>query len=131
MFLKAYKVRIEIKNYMAKKMEKKETSLGLNENTEALLAYLLTWLTGIIFYLLEKKSKFVKFHALQSTITFLALQIVGMFFSLIPIFGIFLAGIVGLITVIAWIVCMIKAYQGEWFKLPVAGELAEKKIKSK
>ena len=111
--------------------KEKKTSLGLNENTEALLAYLLTWLTGIIFYLLEKKSRFVKFHALQSTITFLALQIVGMFFSLIPIFGIFLAGIVGLITIIAWIVCMIKAYQGEWFKLPVAGELAEKKIKTK
>jgi len=114
-----------------KKEVKKKTSLGLDENLEALLAYLLTWLTGIIFYLLEKKSKFVKFHALQSTIAFLALQIAGMFFSLIPIFGFFFAGIIGLITIIAWIVCMIKAYQGEWFKLPVAGELAEKKIKSK
>jgi uncharacterized membrane protein len=114
-----------------KKEVKKKTSLGLDENLEALLAYLLTWLTGIIFYLLEKESKFVKFHALQSTIAFLALQIAGMFFGLIPIFGFFFAGIIGLITIIAWIVCMIKAYQGEWFKLPVAGELAEKKIKSK
>lgn len=51
--------------------ERKKTSLGLNENIEALLAYLLTWLTGIVFYLVEKKSKFVKFHALQSAIAFL------------------------------------------------------------
>jgi uncharacterized membrane protein len=114
-----------------KKEEKKKTSLGLDENLEALLTYSLAWLTGIIFYLLEKKSKFVKFHALQSTIAFLALQIAGMFFSLIPIFGVFFAGIIGLVTIIAWIVCMIKAYQGEWFKLPVAGELVEKKMKSK
>jgi uncharacterized membrane protein len=114
-----------------KKESKKKTSLGLDENLEALLAYLLIWLTGIIFYLLEKKSKFVKFHALQSTIAFLALQIVGMLFGLIPIFGVFFAGIVGLVTIIAWIVCMIKAYQGEWFKLPFAGELAEKKVKGK
>jgi uncharacterized membrane protein len=113
------------------KKEEKKTSLGLDENLEALLAYLLTWLTGIIFYLLEKKSKFVKFHAMQSTIAFLALQIVGMAVSIIPFFGVFLAGIIGLITIIAWLVCMIKAYQGEWFKLPVAGELVEKKIKSK
>jgi uncharacterized membrane protein len=115
---------------MARKKEKK-TSLGLDEKTEAFLAYLLMWLTGIIFYLLEKKSKFVRFHAMQSTLVFLTLQIVGMIVGLIPIFGFLLAGIVGLITIIAWIVCMIKAYQGEWFKLPVAGEIVEKKIKGK
>jgi uncharacterized membrane protein len=114
-----------------RRIEKKKTSLGLDENLEALLAYVLTWITGIIFYLLEKESKFVKFHALQSTIAFLALQIVAMFFGIIPLFGVFLAGIIGLISIIAWIVCMVKAYQGEWFKLPVAGDLAEKKVKGK
>jgi uncharacterized membrane protein len=116
---------------MPRRKERKETSLGLDENLEALAAYVLTWLTGIILILLEKKSKFVKYHALQSTITFLPLQIASMFFALIPIFGFFLAGIIGLITIILWIVCMVKAYQGEWFKVPIVGEIVEKKIKGK
>lgn len=111
--------------------KKAKTSLGLDENVEALLAYLLTWLTGIIFYLLEKESKFVKFHAMQSFIAFLILQVIGIFFGLIPILGFFIAGIIGLVTIILWIVCMIKAYQGEWFKLPIVGEIVEKKLKAK
>ncbi|MEM5879537.1 MAG: DUF4870 domain-containing protein [Candidatus Aenigmatarchaeota archaeon] len=108
---------------------KKKTSLGLDENLEALLAYSLGWLTGIVFYLLEKDSKFVRFHALQSTIVFIGLTVVAIAAGIIPFLGVFLSGVVGLVSIIAWIVCMIKAYQGEWFKLPVAGEIAEKNVK--
>ncbi|MEM5853273.1 MAG: DUF4870 domain-containing protein [Candidatus Aenigmatarchaeota archaeon] len=113
---------------MPRKEEK--TSLGLKENVEALLAYLLTWLTGIIFYLIEKRSKFVKFHALQSAITFLTLQVAGIVLGMIPLFGFVLSGIIGLVTIVLWIVCMIKAYRNEWFKLPVFGEIAEKRVKA-
>ncbi|MEM5836738.1 MAG: DUF4870 domain-containing protein [Candidatus Aenigmatarchaeota archaeon] len=115
---------------MPKKVSTK-TSLGLDENIEALLAYLLGWITGIIFYLLEKESKFVKFHALQSFIAFLILQVAGIFFGILPIIGFFIAGIISIITLITWIVCMIKAYKGEWFKLPVVGEIANKKVSGK
>ncbi|MEM5870126.1 MAG: DUF4870 domain-containing protein [Candidatus Aenigmatarchaeota archaeon] len=108
---------------------KKKTSVGLDENLEALLAYLLGWITGIIFYLLEKDSKFVKFHALQSTIVFIGLSVVAIALGIIPFIGFFFSGIVTLVAVVVWIVCMIKAYQGEWFKLPVAGEIAEKNLK--
>jgi len=55
---------------------KKKTSLGLKENLEGALAYALGFLTGILFFLLEKESKFVKFHAVQSTLTFLAIFVI-------------------------------------------------------
>jgi len=116
---------------------KGKTSLGIDENLEALLTYVLGWITGLIFLLLEKESRFVKFHALQSLITFLGLHIVTIFIGMFPFigWGLFrfigwaISSILALIALILWIVCMIKAYQGEWFKLPIVGEIAEKNIK--
>ncbi len=58
------------------------TSLDLSENVEAALSYLLLWLSGILFLVLEKKNKFVKFHAMQSVITFLPLTIISWFLSI-------------------------------------------------
>ncbi|MEM5829649.1 MAG: DUF4870 domain-containing protein [Candidatus Aenigmatarchaeota archaeon] len=112
-----------------KKRVSGKTSLGWNENLEALLAYSLGWPTGIAFYLLEKKSRFVKFHALQSTLAFLALNATSAIVAIIPIIGAFLSGIVFLLTIVVWIVCMIKAYQGEQFELPLVGEIAKKNVK--
>ncbi len=113
---------------MEKVKSKKEgkTSLGLQENIEALLCYLFTWITGIIFFLLEKKSKFVKFHAMQSIITFLGLTIISLIFGWIPIIGWAITGLIGLISLILWIILMIEAYRGEKYKLPLVGEIAEK-----
>ena len=61
-----------------KNMEK--TSLGLDENVEALLSYILGWVTGIVFLVIEKNSKFVRFHAMQSTITFLGFTVLSFIF---------------------------------------------------
>lgn len=95
-----------------------KSSTGLEDNIAALLSYVLTWITGLIFFLIEKDSKFVKFHAMQSIITFVAVFIL----SWIP----FLNILVGILALVLWILLMIKAYQGEKFKLPVIGDLAEK-----
>ena len=46
-----------------------KTSLNIEENIEALLCYVLTWVTGLLFLILEKDNKFVKFHAMQSIIS--------------------------------------------------------------
>jgi len=105
--------------------EPKKTSLGMDENVEGLLAYLLGWVTGIIFLLLEKDSDFVRFHAMQSTIIFLPLWIVIEIFKYVPIFGWILAGLLELVGLIVWIVGMVKAYRGERYKFPLAGDLAE------
>lgn len=107
-------------------MEK--TSVGLEENVAGLLSYVLWWVTGIVFLILEKENKFVRFHAMQSTITFLGFTVVSIIFNFIPFVGWIITPLISLLAVITWIVCMIKAYQGEKFKLPIIGDIAEKNI---
>lgn len=110
-----------------------KTSTGMQANVEALLCYVLGWVSGLVFFLIEKENKFVRFHALQSIIVFGALSVLqiavrivmGAFLGvLVPI----LIGLIGLACLALWIILMIKAYQGEMFKLPIAGDIAEKNV---
>lgn len=103
-----------------------KTSTGLQANVAGLLSYLLGIITGIIFYLIEKDNKFVRFHAMQSIVVFGILFVLSMVLSFIPVIGWALLPIIWLVSLILWIVLMIKAYQGEYFKLPIAGDIAEK-----
>lgn len=103
-----------------------KTSLGLDENIEGALCYLVWWITGLVFLLLERDNKFVKFHAMQSLITFLVITVIIWLFGWIPIFGWITAGVFFLIGFVFWLILMIKAYQGEKFKLPIVGDIAEK-----
>ena len=105
-----------------------KTSLGLDENVAGLLCYLAVWITGIVFLVLEKDNKFVRFHALQSLLTFLPLSIVGWLLGWIPLLGWAFAALVGILTVILWLILMFKAYQGRKYKLPVVGDIAERGI---
>jgi len=100
-------------------VEKKKGS-GLPKNTAAALCYLLGWITGLIFLLIEKEDKFVRFHAMQSLVTFGILTLV----SFIPLIGWVLSPLVTLVGLVLWILLMVKAYQGEEFELPVTGKLA-------
>jgi uncharacterized membrane protein len=115
---------------MAKKKGKTET--GLEPNVAGLLCYVLGWVTGLVFLLMEKKDKFVRFHAIQSIIVFGAFNIVFVIlwiFTWIPfvwIFFLVLVYIIGLFALILWIVLMLKAYAGKKYKLPVAGDIAAK-----
>jgi len=105
--------------------EPKKTSLGMDENIEGLLCYVLGWLTGIIFLLLEKESDFVRFHAMQSTITFIGITVLQVILGFIPYIGSILAWLLGIIGFVLWILGMVKAYQGERYKFPIVGNLAE------
>ncbi|MGM0611711.1 MAG: DUF4870 domain-containing protein [Thermodesulfobacteriota bacterium] len=108
-------------------MEKNKTVLGIDENIEALLCYVLGWITGIVFLLLEKENQFVRFHAMQSFVVFLVLFVLSLVLGWIPIVG-FLSFIIFLVGVILWILLMVKAFQGEKYKLPWAGEFAENQV---
>jgi uncharacterized membrane protein len=105
-----------------------KTSTGLSQNIAALLSYLLGFVTGIIFLLIEKDNRFVRFHAMQSLITFLALFIISFIAGLIPFIGTMLSSLIGIIQFIVWIVLMYKAYKNEMFKLPITGDMAEQQI---
>ncbi len=114
-----------------------KTSLGLEENIEGALCYLLGWLTGIIFYIIEKDNKFVRFHAKQSMLVFFPLWILsfifgggflfwGGFFWGAWAFLVVIGWLIWIVIFILWIILMIKAYQGETYKLPIVGDIAER-----
>lgn len=105
-----------------------KTSTGINENVAGLLCYLAGWITGLIFLLIEKENRFVRFHAMQSIITFGGLTVLVIILSFIPMLGWILLSVVWILELVLWILLMIKAYQGEMFKLPIIGDLAEKNI---
>lgn len=108
--------------------ENKNTVTGLTENLEAMLCYVLFWITGLIFLLLETKNAFVRFHALQSLVTFLGLLIISVVVGMIPILGILLNLLLYPLGIVLWIILMIKSYKGERFKLPVVGDFVEQQL---
>ena len=103
--------------------EKGQSSTGLDENVAGFLCYLLWFITGIVFLVVEKKSSFVKFHAKQSTIAFLILFVIILILGWIPVIGILIL----LFTLILWLLLMIKALRGERYLLPIVGKMAEEK----
>jgi len=116
-------------------MEK--TSTGLTENVAGLLCYVAGWASGLVFILIEKENKFVRFHAMQSIVAFgaiTALLIILTTFGLMPVIGILfdiISIFVWILSVGLWIVLMVKAYQGESFNLPWAGDFAQKLLEQK
>ncbi len=113
-----------------------KTSTGLDENVAGLLCYLLGVITGIIFYVIEKENKFVRFHAVQSIIVFGLLIILDWvvipIVMMVPLLGWVIGGLLGMLTFVAalvlWVLLMYKAYKGEMYKLPVIGEIAERYV---
>ena len=112
---------------------------GLSANTAGLLCYLAGWITGIVFLVIDKKRKFVRFHAWQSIMTFGILTAAQIIVSgILAAIGavtfspglIIFAGVVGtiiwIITVVFWIILMIQAGTGKMWKLPLVGDWAEK-----
>jgi uncharacterized membrane protein len=106
---------------------------GLAENVAGLLCYVLGWLTGIIFLLIDKRP-FVRFHAAQSIVVFGALTLIRIVLSFFFLggysFGLFwlwslISLLVSLATLVAWVFLMIMAYQGKWFEVPIAAGIAK------
>jgi uncharacterized membrane protein len=113
--------------------ESKKTSTGLQENIESLLCYLGMWVTGIVFAIIEKENKTVLFHAWQSIFTFGILHIASIVLSFvfsffIPHISSIIGYLIGILMLVLWIILMLKSYQGQMYKVPVFGELAEKQV---
>ena len=104
------------------------SSTGLSENVAGALCYALGWISGLVFLIVERDSGFVRFHAMQSLLTFGLLSIAGVVSNFLPGIGGLVGGLLGLLSMILWIVLLIKAWQGERFKLPWVGDEAEKQV---
>ncbi len=113
--------------------------MGMDANVAAGLSYLFSIVGGLIFYFGEKQNRFVRFHAMQS-ILFNAFWIVlfivlftvqSLLYAtviLIPLGIVFtcLTFLLPLALLVVWIVLMVYAFQGKYFKLPVIGDYAER-----
>ncbi len=92
------------------------------------MAYALGWITGVALLLTERENRFVRFHAMQSTIVFgvlCALWFVGLS---IPIIGWLISFmLIPPLSAVLWVVLILKAYRGQRFKLPFAGDIAEER----
>jgi len=126
-----------------------QSAVGLEPNIAAALSYI--WIVGVIFYLLEKENRYIRFHAMQSILFGIANSLIMLVlaiaaFVLTMVFGIggAMAGgpVSTLVTLIIWLMWLlfwligivlfatlifsaVKAYQGQKFKLPVIGNMAE------
>ena len=127
-------------------MVKAKTAMGLEENIASVICYVGIWVTGLIFFFMEKENKTVRFHAMQSILTFIPLTILGWILGWIgqPSFGyggygyygysyspgipalVWASWAIWAITGLLWLILVFKAYKGEKFKLPVIGDIAEK-----
>jgi uncharacterized membrane protein len=115
-----------------------QSSSGLSSNVASLLCYICMPITSIIFMLVEKEDKDVQFHAWQGTafgvayiVTVIALEVLSVLVGAIIgflgiIFGLFVP-LIGIVAFITWIICMVKAYQGERWKIPYIGDFAANK----
>ena len=102
-----------------------KTSTGFDANVAAALTYLVGFVTGIIFLLVEKDNKFVRFHAMQSTLVFAGIVAIDILLQIVPILGALVVVFVVIpVSAILWLLLMYKAYQGEEFKLPLVGQMA-------
>ena len=122
-----------------------KSSTGLDENIAALLSYIFGWVSGLIFFLIEKDSRLVRFHAMQSILLNVLLvilwfvvwivtvvlwvaaaaigDVVG---AIVSILSTLIFVVFGVAALIAVILCLVKAFQGQYFKLPIIGNFAEK-----
>lgn len=106
-----------------------KSTTGLETNIAAALSYLAWFVTGILLLVIEKDSRFVKFHAMQSTLFFLPVAVLETVLWSIPVLGWLLGFLLWIVSLVVWLVLMFKAFQGEHFKLPVIGDLAEQQLK--
>ncbi|WP_130806219.1 DUF4870 domain-containing protein [Senegalia massiliensis] len=110
------------------KNKNQKTSTGLDQNVAAMLSYILGFITGIIFLVIEKENKFVRFHAMQSIVVFGALFVIGFFIAWVPIIGALIGALMSPITLVIWIILVMKSYKNEWYEFPIAGKIAKEQV---
>jgi uncharacterized membrane protein len=114
-----------------------KSSTGLEANVAAALCYIQP--IGVVFVFLEQSSAFVRFHAMQSTfllaaaiVTWIAFSILSAIMIIVPILGWLFSALLWFVLAIGmliiWVMCLVKALQGERFKLPYLGDLAEQQL---
>ena len=113
------------------------SSTGLQPRTGALLAYLGWWVTGALMLLVERRDRFVRFHAAQALAGLGAVWLAGMLVYLLA-FGLLSLGVAGFTAMLwialaiwaagvgLWLVSLVKAFRGERWRMPLAASIADR-----
>lgn len=115
----------------------KTSSTGLAPNVAAGFSYLAWWVSGLLFYLVERENRFVKFHAAQALVGLGAAWAAGFLLWILAFGALFVSALAfkiflylsyaaWLVGMIAWAVCVVRAWKGEEFELPWAGQIARR-----
>lgn len=116
---------------------KEKTGTGLKKETSAALSYVLGFITGIIFLIIEK-DPFVRFHAMQSIVVSLAFFVFSWILGIISVLlgltvflawvGPLLSGVLMIGGFVLWLLLIYKAYQGEKWQVPYIGKFVERMV---
>jgi uncharacterized membrane protein len=104
------------------------TVLGIDENLEAVFCYAGFWITGLLFLFIENNNRFVRFHAMQSVLTFMPLTIFVYLVGWIPYVGWLFADVFGFCFLFLYLVLLIMAWRGAKFRLPISGRIAYREV---
>ena len=105
-----------------------KSGTGLDSNVAAAIAYALGPVGGLLMLLLEKHDSFVRFHALQSIVTFIGIAVVHLMLRNLPLLFWMASAPLILATIALWIFLMFKAIKRERYKLPVVGDFVERQL---
>lgn len=113
------------------------TSTGVDPRLSSLLCYAAWWVSGLIFLIIEQQHHTVRFHAAQSLVLFGGLSVLIALLSVASIAMLMISGgafqaarmlvyLVWLGAVVIWLLLMYRTYNGETWRVPLAGDLAAK-----
>ncbi|MEM9132932.1 MAG: hypothetical protein AAF962_18720 [Actinomycetota bacterium] len=103
-----------------------KSSTGLDENVAAVLAVSVV-VSGLVFLLIERKSAFVRFHAIQSLVFFGVVILLGLVVGAVPFLPGFISTVASMIALAVWVVLLVQTYRGSWLELPVIGPFARRR----
>lgn len=106
-----------------------KSSTGLSENFASFLCYLFAFIGGALFLAVEKRSRYVMFHSLQSLFLFGTLILGHLIAGFIPLVGVVVNMLLAVLGFSLWILLMLASLQGKWYKVPVVGDLAERQLR--
>src|SRR5215510_11099158 len=125
----------------APRMHESTTSTtGLSTQTASTLAYVGWWVTGLIFWAVERRDELVRFHAAQATIAFGALALLIVACGMVSLlmltfapaaFSLFLgvAALAWALSILLWIFALWKASHAKWWRIPIAADLADRLLR--
>jgi len=106
------------------------STTAIDPDLASALTYILGFVSGAIFLIVEIRNKTVRFHAYQSVATFGGLFVLSVVAPFVPLLGGLISWLLPFCSLVLWLVLMIQAFRGERISLPIVGDWAEERAQS-